>query len=100
MAQTELTAEDMFKSLTGFEEIAVSRAFGEDLSKLRERPFTFMRALVFADQRRHGLNDHDAREHALGMTLGQVEEYFPDDEPEIVPDEPVTEMGKGDSPSE
>lgn len=100
MAQTELTAEDMFKSLTGFEEIAVSRSFGEDLSTLREKPFTFMRALVFADRRRQGLNDHEAREYALGMTLGQVEEYFPDDEPEIVPDEPVTEMGKGDSPSE
>ena len=98
MSTTDKTAEDLFKSLNGFDEIAVSRAFGEDLSVLRTKPFTFVRALVFVDLRRGGAKDGDAHKQAMTLTMGELEDYFAQDE-EVLPEEPTTERGKGDKPS-
>jgi len=90
-----LTADDFFGTLTGFDEIAVARSFGAEVTDLRKRPFTFLRSLVFVDARRRGESDGQARESALGLTLAHLSDYFADDEPELDPDEPVTAMGKG-----
>ena len=98
MSQTDKTAEDLFKSMNGFDEIAVSRAFGEDLSVLRAKPFTFVRALVFVDLRRGGAKDGDAHKQAMTLTMGDLEDYFAQDE-EVLPEDPTTERGKGDEPS-
>lgn len=94
MAQTDLTAEDFFGSINGFDEIAIARAFGEDISALRKRPFTFMRALVFVDARRKGQKDDAAINDALSLSMKDLEAYFPDEIPEIDPDEPETDPGK------
>jgi hypothetical protein len=98
MAKSTFTPDEMFESLTGFDEIAISKHFDADVSVLRDRPFTFMRALVFIDQRRTGLSDPEAKEAALGLTLREVDDYFAEDQDEPNPEDPITPEGKGDSP--
>lgn len=98
MSNTDLTADEFFDSLTGYDEIAIGKAFG-DLESLREKPFTFLRALVFVDLKRQGNRDPEAKQAALELTIGALGEYFADDEPEVDPDDPDSESGKDDSPS-
>lgn len=95
MATCDLTPEEMFESFTGFDEIAVAKAFDADVTALRKKPLTFMRALVFVDQRRAGLNDQEAHHAALSLTLRQVDDYFTEDT-EPMPEDPVTVEGKDD----
>ena len=39
MSHTEMTAEDFFKSITGFDEIAIQKAFGTPFVDLRNDQF-------------------------------------------------------------
>lgn len=96
---SDLTADDMFDSLTGFEEIAVKQTFGVPITELAKTdPLQMVRALVFAHVKRGGVvKDSEARKVAQGLTLGQVDDYFADDAGDPMPDEPVTEQGKGDT---
>lgn len=103
------TAEDFFASLNGFDEIAVAKAFGEDITELRKTPLMFLRALVFVHQRRTELaaanaktRDTEAKDMAMRMTVGELtDSYFPEPEgDEIDPDDPDTDQGKDDSPSD
>jgi hypothetical protein len=99
------TADDFFLSLNGFDEIAVSKAFGVDISELRETPFRFLRALIFIHQRREaGAKDAEAYKTAMGMTVAAVGEYFPDGEDDAdaldQSDQAMdTDAGKDDTPS-
>lgn len=92
-------AQDMFNSLTGFEEIAIKRQFGVPISTLSGtkkhdgEPMQFLRALVFAAERRAGATDAAAFETAQNMALGDVMAYFPDPAPDL-PDDPETPAGK------
>lgn len=95
---SELTAEDFFRTITGYDEIAVSRAFKEDIAALRERPFRFIRALAFIAERRDGAKDSIAYAEVMNMTVGDLEEYFAEPVDEIDPDAPETDQGKGDTP--
>lgn len=101
MPQTDVPVEDFLKSLNGFDEIAIARAFdGADVSAgLAKRPSTLLRALVFVDQRRKGMRDPEAHQAALALTLDELEAYFPDDD-EVMPEEPVTVQGEDDAPSD
>lgn len=93
MSQT-MTAEEVFDSLTGFDEIAIAQKFGREVTELAEKsPTTWIRAMVFTVMRREGLSDVDAKQAALELTLAQTQEFFADDD-EVTPDEPVTESGK------
>lgn len=97
----ELTADDMFESLTGHEEIAVKQMFGRtavDLSQVD--PLQFMRALIYVEQARRGLKDKQAWNAAQSLTLGQAADYFADDEPEPMPEDPSTDQGKGELATE
>lgn len=94
-----MSADDFFGTLNGFDEIAIARAFDAEIDTLRKRPFTFLRALVFIDQRRRGKTDAEAKTAALEVTMSDLGDYFPDPEPEIDPDDPVTDAGKDDTPS-
>lgn len=95
------TVEEMVDSLTGFDEIAVEQAFGNDvISMLQKNPTMGGRALVFIAKRRDGMKDPDARKAAMEMRLGEVQAYFPDEAPEVNEDEPVTAVGKGDEQPE
>lgn len=96
MSATELTAEEMFESLTGFEEVAISSQFGHEIGYLAsERPTMFLRALVAAHLAREGKNAKDAKAEAMGMSIKTCSDYFADDD-EPNPEEPVTESGKGE----
>lgn len=90
------SAGDTFLSLNGFDEIAIAATFGSHVTDLRKLPLTFLRALVFVDQRRQGLNDKDAHKHALSLSIGHVQAYFPDDVDDLDADDPETPEGKAD----
>lgn len=92
----DVTAEDMFQSLTGFDELAIAKAFGEDISSLRHKPFRFLRALVFVHKRRaEGVKDPQAYQATQELTMRQLEAYFVADEPMAE----ETDLGKDAPPS-
>lgn len=90
----DLTADDMFDSLTGFDEIAVRQAFGgvNVYALSKTDPLQLARCLVFVDQRRRDLKDREAFKAAQGFTLAEVYDYFADDE--VDPEDPDTDQGK------
>lgn len=97
----DLTVEEMMGSLTGFDEIAIEKAFGTEVLALADhKPLQYVRALIFVDRRRSGRKDTDAFKDAQDLTLDEVNEgYFtPDVEP--TPEEPVTDQGKDASLSD
>lgn len=99
MSQVEMTAEEAFQSLTGFDEIAVARSFGEEITSMADkRPTMFVRALVFVSLRRQGSSDADAKQAALDMTLGAVNAFFTEAPEDFDPEEPDSEPGKDSSP--
>lgn len=91
----ETTAEEFFESLNGFDEIAVARAWGAEITTLAEtKPTTFVRALVFTHRRREGDADETAKTFAMTLTLKECNAYF---EPEDVDEtDPDSDSGKGD----
>ncbi|WP_062208846.1 hypothetical protein [Demequina oxidasica] len=99
MSNTEMTAEDFFKSITGFDEIAIQKAFGASFVDLRNDQFRFLRALVFVDLRRDGKKDADAYTEVMGLGIGAVDGWFADVEAEVFPEEPVTDQGKAAAPA-
>lgn len=102
------TADEFFLSLNGFDEIAIARAFGQDISDMvnqeqpdRARPFMFIRALVFVHKRRTSepkIKDAQAFDQAMRMPQAELQEYFADDEADdLDPDDPDTDQGKDDT---
>jgi hypothetical protein len=94
MPSTDLTAGEVFDSLTGHDEMAITQHFGRTISDLTDDPSMWGRALVFVLRRRDGVNDDDARNEALAMTLKGATSYFAE--------EPAaeSESGKGEPVSE
>lgn len=76
---SDKTPDEVFESLNGFDEIAIERAFGE-ITSLKDRPMFFLRALVFIERRREGLNDKDAKQAAMDATMRDLTDYFATDE--------------------
>lgn len=97
MSTTTTSADDLFMSLNGFDEIGIAKAFDADVFALKKKPFMFLRALVFVDQKRNGANHEEAKKAALLLTIDELNDYFPEHEDEVMPDEPETEAGKDDS---
>lgn len=94
----QVPADELFESLTGFDEIAINKAFNLELGQIQEKPFMFMRALVFVNERRGGANDLTAHATAMNMPMSALTDYFAEVEDDLDPDDPDTESGKGDSP--
>lgn len=92
-------ASEVFDSVNRFDEIAIARAFGEDIYVLKEKPFDFLRAMAFVVMRRDGATDAEAKERAFLLGTRQARDFFAPDVEEFDPEEPVTEAGKDDSPS-
>lgn len=90
---TGMTVDELTDTLTGFEEIAIAKAFSKELSDL---PGTQpLRALVMIwHKRTDELADADAYQKAMEVTLGAVMGYFEGND-EITPETPETESGKG-----
>jgi hypothetical protein len=87
------SAEEVFDSLTGFDEIAISQHFGRTVSELGEKDQSmFGRALVFVLKRRDGASDDEARNAALGLTMKEFTAFFAE------PSE--DEAGKDEAPEE
>lgn len=83
----DLSADDLFMTLTGFDEIAILKEFGADIVELKARPMMFLRALVFVWLRRCGQADRVAFKTAQTMPISEVTEVFPQGDP-------VEESGK------
>lgn len=94
----ELTAQEMLQSLTGYEEIAIAKAFGEAVMDLAEKDkMTFGRSLVFVAEKREGMKDPEAKDAALSLTIKQASEFFADEQDEPMPEDPVSAAGKDNS---
>lgn len=88
---TGLSVSEMSESLTGFEEIAVSKAFGKEIGDL---PGTQpLRALVMVWHKRDGLDDSAAYQAAMNLSLKGCTGFFDADD-EINDDQPETPAGK------
>lgn len=95
---SDQTVEEIADSLTGFDEIAIKKAFGVPFSSLAPDPkgqggdvFQFLRALAFTHRRREGDNDVTAYNTAQGLTTAEVNGYFAEES---------AESGKDDSKPE
>lgn len=97
---TDMTADEMFESMTGYDEKAVTEAFGAPIATLaRNDELQMVRALVFVDKRRQGVKGRHALEAAQALTIAEVDNYFAKDA-DPMPDDPTTDSGKGDSSPE
>lgn len=64
-------------TLTGFDEVAIGKAFGANLDALAARGgLDAVRALVFTHRRREGDDDKAAKKFALEATRREVADYF------------------------
>lgn len=101
-----LTADEVFNSVTGFDEIAIAKHFGQQFHQIIPNketgtgaPFGFLRVLAFVELRHGGMNDRDAYKQAMDLSVAEANGYFAEPEHEIDPDAPETDLGKGSSPS-
>lgn len=90
-----MTAPEAMKSLNGFDEIAIEKAFGRDFDDLNGR--ATVRAVIFVLERRGGASDKDAKAHAMSIPLGELDQCFEETEDEVDEREPETDQGKGSS---
>ena len=72
------TVEDSVNSLTGFDEIAVRKRFGAELSDLSAT--MMMRALVYILNLRESKDEPAAFNAAMKMPLGDIQNVFADGE--------------------
>lgn len=105
MSQCDQTVEELADSLTGFDEIAIKKAFGAPFAVLAPNEkgqggdvFQFLRALVFVHRRRDGESDVTAYNSAQGMTTGEVNGYFADESAESGKDDSTTDETPMSSP--
>lgn len=101
-AEPKPTVNEVVESLTGYEELAVEKQFGDELGDLS--PLKLMRALAFVLQKRAGKNDVDAKKAAMAMTQAQVTDAFSDEDDDEGDDDlgipAATDAGKGDDESD
>lgn len=72
----EQTPSDLFLSLNGFEEIAIAKTFGSDVSEMKQTPMRFLRALAFVAERRGGAKDSEAYKTVMTLSTAQISDYF------------------------
>lgn len=75
---SNISAEEMTGSLTGFDEKAIARAFGTSMGELFQgkEPTLMLRALVYVAKKRDGNDDAKAYQLSMEMPLKEVQEYF------------------------
>jgi hypothetical protein len=105
MSKCDQTVEELADSLTGFDEIAIKKAFGVPFATLAPDEkgkggdvFQFLRSLVYVHCRRDGENDVTAYNTAQGMTTSEVNSYFADESAESGKDNSQTEERPTTSP--
>jgi hypothetical protein len=70
----KIDAEAFTRTLTGFDEIAVRKAFGASFDELEGT--LNPRALLFIQYRRHDMKDFEAYKAAMEIMLGDLEQLF------------------------
>lgn len=83
-----MTAGEFYESITGYDEIAIERAFDGQLLDWAHneetgspgQPTKLLRALIFVDQRREGLKDLEAKHAALNLSVKECQEYFAEED--------------------
>ncbi|WP_028654880.1 hypothetical protein [Nocardioides sp. J54] len=90
-----MTAVEAMNSLNGFDEIAIEKAFGQDFDDLNGR--ATVRAVIFVLEKRAGASDKDAKQYAMSVPMGQLDDHFESNPEEVDEDEPETEQGKDSS---
>lgn len=97
----KISASEMVQSLTGFEEIAIEQHMKVDPYADGERkPLAVMRALIFVQRKRAGDKDTEARRVAMSLPMGELQDLFADETPELDPEDPETPSGEDSAPSE
>ena len=90
------TLSEAVNSLTGLDEVAISKHFYRDWGVLSaESPTMFARALVMVGKTRQGVAANEAKTAALALTIKELNTYFEPEPEEVDGDEPVSEPGKG-----
>lgn len=99
--KSDLSVEELVETLTGFEEQDIEQNFGAQVDDLLQLKPTMglralaivavKRALVTQDVKAPGSKAH---KHVMEMTLKEVNAFFPGDEPEVDPEQPVTPAGE------
>lgn len=102
---SDQTVEELANSLTGFDEIAIKKAFGATFASLSPNEkgeggdvFQFLRALVFVHRKREGDNDITAFNAAQALTTTEATSYFADESAESGKDSSTPEETPTSSP--
>lgn len=94
---TKITYTESIELLTGYDEQAIEAKFGADIDSLR---FTMqLRALLFIEQRRAGVDDKAAYKTAMEIRLKDLGDHFAEEEQEVNDEDPVTAQGKEPGPA-
>jgi hypothetical protein len=72
-----IRSREFTKSLTGWDEIAIRKAFGSSLEDLEGS--LIPRALLFVQRRREGAKDAQAYIAAMDLPMGDLEKLFESD---------------------
>jgi hypothetical protein len=81
MSDEKIVTEDLVNSLTGFDEVAITRAFGAPLDALTGS--LTMRALAFVADKRAGAKDVDAYRAVMGCPVADIADRFAVDIDEV-----------------
>ena len=98
--RTELSMTDVTRSMTGYDERAIVKEFGDDPDELGQRDYA--RAMVFVLRRHEGDDDAKALKAAMGLSLTELNSYFSPHDPQADPNsigEPATDQGKEPAPA-
>jgi hypothetical protein len=90
------TADEVLESLTGYDELAIEKAFGSDVESIMSsgKGLVYLRALVFAQELHGGAKHDEAKKTALTLTVKDLNGRFRDDTDGDDPDLPGSESGK------
>lgn len=88
--------EEISESLNYFDEIAITKHFGQEWTDLSST--ITLRALAFILERRNGLTDKDAFHKVTHMRLADVNDYFTFDHADAQPPEAELEDDLDDEP--
>lgn len=102
---SDQTVHEIANSITGFDRIAIKKAFGVPFTTLAPDEkgqggdsLEFLTALIFTHRRREGDNDITAYNTAEGMTIPEITEYFAEESAESGKDNSAPEMTPTSSP--
>lgn len=90
------TAAEVIDTLTGYDELAIEKAFGADVETLARdgKWLRYLRAVAFGQELHKGATAADAYKTVLTLTQGELGDRFRDEDPDEDPDLPGSETGK------